>query len=358
MGSKMGIEHLWQVLDEKKCGQSIPLNRLKYVLQTDQCRLAIDAKLIFHKHFSTQWKIMIERSYFSYDKVYTEAVRKIKESCNLLTTNGIEQLWCMDGDRTADKLATSRRSSARESGLIEIAKLHKQCSDNITTGGEQMDTEANALLPYAFLKEYWQLCDSDSADAKEDDGSKGDSTSMSSDSVMSQIEALKRLLAKHMIIPKNYAEVMEARLKKEGCKFLQVSSISEGEKLCVVAVQTGYCQAVLTTDTDVLPLGVRFVVKEIKDGLARVYTYGQALRNLEMTHEQFLSLCVMLGNDFNDGVEGMAKVGCMKEVMREDFNLYDFDVSRCGCLRVNTCINSFSISAKEYEMVSKAIETS
>lgn len=331
----MGIEHLYAILDEKKCGQSVALNRLRHLIKTDRCCIAIDAKLIFHKYLSTYWKIVAESRCFSYARIYTECVKQIKQMCSLLKGNGMEQLWCLDGDRTDDKLATSRRISAREPKLIQIARLHKWLS---TSDGEEIETPEE-LLPYTFIKQYWHLVD--------------DTTAIDTDC---SVEALKQLLIKHIIVPSDFAEVMTVALKKEGCQFLCVPDISEGEKLCVVAVQSGYCQAVLTTDTDVFPMGVRYVIKEIKEGVARVYSYSQALHNLGMTHEQFLSLCVLLGNDFNDGVKDMAKVKCLAEAARDKFNLYDFDLSRCGCLRPNTCINAFTVSNKEYAMVCAAIE--
>jgi hypothetical protein len=343
----MGIEQLWVILDEKKCGQCISLNRLRSVIKigTDRCRIAFDARLVFHKYFSSYWKIIVESGRFSYERIYSECIRKIKDFCKTLTNEGIDQLWCLDGNRTDDKLATSRRILAGEPRLIELATIHKRCTQAITSSDESlMDTEAHALLPYAFLKEYWPLCDKNAEEATTENP------------ILDQIDTLKKLLAKCPVIPRDFADVMERELTKQGCEFLHVPEISEGEKVCVYAVQSGYCQAVFTNDTDVLPMGVRYVVKEVKDGIARVYSYSQALRNLEMTHEQFLSLCILLGNDFNNGVEGMAKVKCLSAVMKEDFNLYDFDISRCGCLRVNACINAFSLNTREFEIVCAAIE--
>lgn len=339
----MGVEQLWAILDEKKCGQCIPLNRLRNTIRTgnDKCRIAIDAKLVFHKYFSSYWRIVAESGHFSYERVYAECIKRIKDFCKSLTNEGIEQVWCLDGNRSDNKLATSRRILSKEPRLIEMAAIHKRCTQAVNSDDSTMDTEAHALMPYAFLKEYWPLCDESTFD---------------SPTVLDQIDTLKKMLAKYPVIPRNFAEVMERELSKEGCEFLHVPEISEGEKVCVYAVQSGYCQAVFTTDTDVLPMGVRYVVKEVKDGIARVYSHSQALRNLGMTHEQFLSLCILLGNDFNDGIEGMAKVKCLTEVMKEGFNIYDFDISRCGCLRVNTCIHAFSLNTKEFDAVCAAIE--
>jgi hypothetical protein len=297
----------------------------------------------------------VESGRFSYDRVYTECLKKIKEFCNLLSSNGMDQLWCLDGNRSDDKLATSRRVSAKEPKLNELATIHKRCSQLITSGSESTEdysVEARALLPYAFLKEYWPLCENESQSPT---GSL-ESQSSGQEAVMDQIDTFRKTLAKYPVIPKDFAEVMERELRKQGCEFLCVPEISEGEKLCVIAIQSGYCQAVFTTDSDVLPMGARYVIKEIKDGVARIYSYTQALHNLGMKHEQFLSLCIMLGNDFNDGIEGMAKTKCLVEVTKEDFNIYDFDLSRCGCLRTNTCINAFTISLKECELACAAIE--
>ncbi len=337
----MGIENLWVILDDKECVQNIALPRLRNLIRTgvDKCRIAVDARLLFHKYFSSCWRIAMERGRFSYDKVYAEAIRMIGDFRRTFMNENIEQVWCLDGDRSSDKLATSRRIVSSEPQFLEIVKTHKFCSERSTD-----DVEINAIRPYSFLRDSWHLLERSSQEIE------------TTSSVLDQIESLKKMLSKYPIIPHDFVDIMQRELTEQGFEFLRVPEISEGEKLCVYAVQTGYCQAVFTRDGDVIPMGVRCVIKEMKDGICKVYSYSQILYKLQLTHQQFLSLCILLGTDFNDGVEGMGRVKCLAEVTKKDFNIYDFDISRCGCLRVNACINALTLNNTEFNLVYKAIE--
>jgi 5'-3' exonuclease len=162
---------------------------------------------------------------------------------------------------------------------------------------------------------------------------------------------MKKMLSKYPILTRNTRHSIRAELERKGHRFFSVPDISEGEKLCSVAVGLGLCQAVLSNDGDLIPMGTRCIIKEIKDGLATIFTYNDIIHKLKLSHEQLVSLCILLGNDFNDGIVGMGKVKCYNEVCTRGFNIYKFNRQLCGILRVSICIRALTISRDEYKLV-------
>lgn len=390
----MGIENLWDVLKEYGCGNKVSLEELVDKIKTDRCCVAIDAYVMYHKFFCTVWGFMILRREFSYNNVVNEIIKMINSMCNNLTKHGISQLWCSDGDKSADKLATNKRMLVRNARIAKIAKLHRDCIRYAERNPLEGETYLDILSRYDFLRDYWNLIeetpqtrkpfpppsevvlpppgersDEDSetssptgtnssparAAAANSDDEEVEKAPEESFDISVWVGVLKNELVKYPIMAKNMTAIMRERLEEQGHKFISIPEISEGEKLCTIAVRLGLCQAVLSNDSDLIPMGARFIIKEISHDIASIFPYSEVLNKMDITHEQLLSYCIMLGNDFNDGIPGMAKVKCLAEVRRPDFNIYDFDLSRGGLLRVNTCIRALTISREEEEMVKKEI---
>ena len=395
----MGIENLWDVLKEYECGEKVHLEELARKIKTDRCCIAIDAYVMYHKFFCIAWGFMIMRTDFSYNNVVNDVIKMINNMSNNLSKHGISQLWCSDGDKSADKLATNKRTLIRNSRIAKIAKLHRDCIRYAERNPLEGETYLEILSRYDFLRDYWYLIqetpqrtsfprphevvlpprersdeDSETSLPTETNSSPTRAAAANSDdeevehmpeeverapeesfNISICVGLLKNELMKNPIMAKNMTSIMRARLEELGHRFISIPEISEGEKLCVIAVRLGLCQAVLSNDSDLIPLGARFIIKEINKDIASIYSYSEILNKMDITHEKLLSYCIMLGNDFNDGIPGMAKVKCLTEVRRPDFNIYDFDLSRGGLLRVNTCIRALSISREEEEMVKKEI---
>jgi len=362
----MGIEELWEVLKEKQCGKTVPLSQLRNFIKVDKsARIAIDAYLLYYKYFCVEWRVSVEGGSFSIDRIFANTIRRIDEMCRKLNNNGLEHVFCLDGDRSVTKLATERRNSVKEVKIGEIAKIHydcvKWCENN------QLSPERNyldVLKRYDFLREYWPnaprwrrttLLD----DPIDPEANKNPIIAPPLDSevfdILTEMSRLKGVLSKYPIVPRDMSLIIQDGLRQCGHRFLSIPTVSEGEKVASIAVKIGFCQAVLSTDSDLLPMGTRMIIKEIKDDIATIYSYPETLGKLQMTHEQLMSLSIMLGNDFNDGIPGMAKVKCLQEVMRPGFNIYDFDLSRGGCLNVNICIEAFTISEQECNLVEEEI---
>jgi 5'-3' exonuclease len=340
----MGINSLWEILKQHACGEEISLADLcGRIMVGGRCCVAIDAYVIYHKYFCATWKWSVESSSFSYDTVIVDCVKKIDDMAKMLKRNGIDQLWCADGRRNEEKLATERRGDKRDMKLLEIAEMHKACVVYCEMNPEETLSEQQILSRFDFLEEYWPNFAEEDIDESFD--------------LRGRIGELKRVLSKYPLLTPIVRRAIQNRLERMGHSFFVIPEISEGEKLCSIAVKMGLCQAVLSSDSDLIPMGTSCVIKEIKDGIASVFTYNDVITKLGMTYKQLMSLCIMLGSDFNDGIEGMGKVKCLSEVMSPGFDIFEFDRSHCGVLRVNICLAALSISEREYRLVKHVVES-
>jgi len=390
----MGIEDLWEALKEKQCGKTVPLSQLRNLIKVDcASRLAIDAYLIYYKYFCVEWRVSAEGNSFSTDRVISNTIRRIDDMCKKLNNNGLEHVFCLDGEKSAIKLATERRGSIKDAKISEIAKIHYSCTKWCERNPLDAATYPDILRRYDFLRDYWPnsprwrhmetltsptgprtpleqpdtpaqaAASSDNTDsplgqtavAPVANRNPTDNETDTTFNISDEVSRLKKVLSKYPIIPRDMYRIIQVELQQRGHRFLSIPSIPEGEKLAATAVKIGFCQAVLSSDSDLLPMGTRMIIKEIKDDIATVFSYPETLAKLQMTHEQLMSYSIMLGNDFNEGIPGMAKVKCLQELMKPGFNIYDFDQSRGGCLNVNICLEAFTISRQECDLVEQEV---
>jgi hypothetical protein len=336
----MGINGLWEILKQNGCGEEMTLAELRERVAVDgRCCFAADAYVAYYKYYCTVWKYSVEGN-FSVNDIITDCVKRLDDMSKNLKRQGIDLLWCVDGKHDKNKLATKRRGERRDVKTLEIAEIHRSCLHYCEMNPESTLSESRVLSQYNFLHEHWLTS---TVELGEDFD------------LHPMIADMKKDLAKYPIMFPGVRKAISTRLESLGHRFLSVPEISEGEKLCSIAVKTGLCQAVLSSDSDLIPMGTRYIVKEIKNGIATVFTYHDTITKLGITYEQLMSLSIMLGNDFNNGIDHMGKVKCFNEIMKPDFDIYKFDREHCGILLVNTCLSVFSISAQECKLVEDAI---
>lgn len=352
VGVKMGINNLWEILRERGCTKECHISELRDMIKTDRCCVAIDTYIVYHKYFSIAWKRGVDGGVFDHERVIMLTVSMIDKMSKNLRSNGLDLIWCTDGDRDRDKLATDRRSEKHRDKITEIAKFHQMCTLFCEQDSSSYHDQAQ-LERYDFLREYWPEVPETPASAS------SEATPRLFDpdfNVASKFSEMKRELSKYPILSSESRRRLCDGLKALGHRFLRVPAISQGEKLCSIVVRMGLCQAVLSSDSDLIPMGTRCVIKEIKDDIATVYAYNDIITKLDFTHKQLVNLCIMLGNDYNDGIPGMGKVKCYKEVAENpSFDIHEFDRSWCGILRTNICIKIFTISRHEYNLVQQEV---
>lgn len=95
-----------------------------------------------------------------------------------------------------------------------------------------------------------------------------------------------------------------------GC--LVVQAKGEAEKLAAYHTNQGKVFATLSEDTDLYLYGCKVIMTSInfKKRTATMVAFQDILQSLKMTKEQFITLCILSGNDYNN-------------------NIYNFGVPRC-----------------------------
>jgi hypothetical protein len=86
-----------------------------------------------------------------------------------------------------------------------------------------------------------------------------------------------------------------------------------------------FCEYMLTGDSDVLCFGGNLLRMETVKGKStktyRIYELDRILKELEISYEQFLTMCVTLGSDFADKSTGVAGGTVMKKLLSGDLYL-------------------------------------
>ncbi|XP_029448094.1 flap endonuclease 1-like isoform X2 [Rhinatrema bivittatum] len=112
------------------------------------------------------------------------------------------------------------------------------------------------------------------------------------------------------------------KVVKQDCEtllsFLGVPCIqapSEGEATCAALVASGQVWGTATEDMDALPFGSTRLIRNLKaDKNCQVdeYDLPLILEKLQLTHEQFVDLCILLGCDYSEKIRGLGPKKALK----------------------------------------------
>ena len=107
------------------------------------------------------------------------------------------------------------------------------------------------------------------------------------------------LKQKSIKLDKKFVENSKDIIKTFGLSL--VVAKGEADELCCQMVNTGKVFACITEDMDLFPLGCKKVIRhfDLKKTKILVYNYDSILEELNLTKEQFKSLCILSGTDFN-----------------------------------------------------------
>lgn len=330
----MGIDNLWKAIKEEDCMRTIPLGELRDLVKTDHCRVAIDTAWVSSAHYRGQWSGMVKANKNYVENLPGICIKTLLELDARLKSYGFDTVWCLDGDRNPNKLATGKRIGDKEKKLRAVAKRYKLCQKLLAEAGR----DESMLEPFRFVESQLYLLDDDIVvDVPEDA------------TLTAHLAEIKKTMLYCAIMPTDLIRRICAVFSANNVQFLRVPSISEGEKLACVLMQQGYCQVVHCNDGDSIVLGARCIIKAIDGGMATVYRYSDILAKLGMNHRAFLYFCILCGCDFNSHVEGIGAVKAKKLLDDPRFNIYDYNQENFGCLRINRCIAELTISEKDHE---------
>ncbi|XP_056276696.1 probable flap endonuclease 1 homolog [Pseudoliparis swirei] len=87
-----------------------------------------------------------------------------------------------------------------------------------------------------------------------------------------------------------------------------IQAPGDAEALCAWLVRQGTVDAVASEDMDTLPFGANILIRQLnakKDSEVVEYSLTKLLEKLQISHEEFVDLCILLGCDYCDKIAGL-----------------------------------------------------
>ncbi|XP_026170117.1 probable flap endonuclease 1 homolog [Mastacembelus armatus] len=87
-----------------------------------------------------------------------------------------------------------------------------------------------------------------------------------------------------------------------------IQAPGDAEALCAQLVKEGTVDAVASEDMDTLPFGANVLIRQLnakRDSEVTEYSLPKLLEKLDIEHEEFVDLCILLGCDYCDKIAGL-----------------------------------------------------
>lgn len=126
-----------------------------------------------------------------------------------------------------------------------------------------------------------------------------------------------------------------------------ILSKDDGDKLLANLYYSGFIDAIYSRDSDFLAFGIEKIIVKIEGNIAHYWNFQKILDKTNLTHEEFTTLCVLCGTDFNDNIAGF---GAFKT-----YNL--ISEKKCTQEHINKCKNfDFSFEMFSFDNIISEIE--
>ncbi|XP_067908479.1 flap endonuclease 1-like isoform X2 [Heterodontus francisci] len=109
-----------------------------------------------------------------------------------------------------------------------------------------------------------------------------------------------------VFVPRNGRRDCQRLLTLLGVPYIEAPS--EAEATCAALVKAGKVHCTATEDMDALPFGCTLLVRNVnakKDARVEEISLPEILRALDLTQEQFVDLCILMGCDYCDKIKGI-----------------------------------------------------
>lgn len=370
MGIGGNSESLWSLV--KSCEREVDISEIASIISTDsqQARIAVDFSVILMAAASATWTRMFKPndnegwssglqrySKMSDDKI-TESIKEIiyAKNAQFLKYN-LLPIWCMEGDFNRNKLATGNRRAERQAKKEKILEIYcklKSACENLT------ETRAH-LENFRFIEEHM----GDYVYAE-----KGKINNIGE--LFSELKKLLSSSNNGFLKSSILSNIRNYFQKDKSFKCFKVPEIAEAEKTAAILTNIGFCQGVMTTDSDALILGAKYVFfkkrkqsydDDEEDNSMRysLYCYNEVASELKIQSVTcFLALAMILGNDFGERLCGMKTVQKNHPIIftrctdREitDY-IYDLNLKNCGVMRPDVCLDMLGITENDKLIVRK-----
>lgn len=243
----------------------------------------------------------------------------------LFKSNGIYTIMVFDGKTPVEKGHVHKKRSDAKNKLKEritnLEKMNKLCCENIEENldelmiisngnskimttlteimtNDQLPNETNLNVIENNLNDNQNVIDNEMLiQAK---------IQKIQDTVKEQLESAKKCDIK--VFPHHFEQVKEI-LNLINCPY--IISCCEGEGTCSELVKQGLADYVLSIDTDPLVFGAQKSIRFHKNTEKEVYDLVELqpiLDQTELTHDQFIDLCILFGCDYTETIYNVGPV--------------------------------------------------
>lgn len=156
----------------------------------------------------------------------------------------------------------------------------------------------------------------------------------------------------------------EQDLAREAVKVLGISAITadgEAETLCATLAVKGVVDAVLTEDTDILCYGTKIMLRNLdsKNNKIEVIQLDVILRDLNLSFESFVDLCILLGCDYNNRVKSYGVKKSYETILThqkiENIGFSEEDIKTTNYIRCRKLFKPIKLSGKREPILNKNI---
>ena len=122
------------------------------------------------------------------------------------------------------------------------------------------------------------------------------------------VEDMEKFNRRLVKVTKEHAEDAKQLLKLMGIPY--VDAPCEAEAQCAALVKAGKVFATATEDMDALTFGCNILLRRLTFSEARKmpvqeFHFDKVLEDLELSHNEFIDLCIMLGCDYTNSIKGV-----------------------------------------------------
>ena len=160
-----------------------------------------------------------------------------------------------------------------------------------------------------------------------------------------QIESeIKRLSRQIIQIKKNMVESLKEMLDILNIKY--INSNGESDSMCSYLYKNNYVDAVISDDMDILVSGVQYMIKFEYKRIV-LYDLKLILKNLNLTYERFVEMCVIFGCDY---VKPIPKLNNERiyDLIKTELNLEQI-ISVINNTHINTKVQTLIESNKDLD---------
>mmetsp|Transcript_58509 Transcript_58509/g.67571 ORF Transcript_58509/g.67571 Transcript_58509/m.67571 type:complete len:386 (+) Transcript_58509:47-1204(+) len=114
------------------------------------------------------------------------------------------------------------------------------------------------------------------------------------------------------LVTKTMIEDAKKMLRLLGVPVIEAPCEAEAE--CAELVKAGKAYATATEDMDALTFGTKYLLRGFNNKKEPIYevAYDEMIKGFDMTHDEFVDLCILCGCDYTETVDGVGPVTAFK----------------------------------------------